>query len=281
MIVLNVASSKSISARLRDDLGISFEQLMGLGRVEPQNKSETFCMTVIGLKLSRKANGVSQLHGHVSRRMWSGLWPWRVEEEIPIGHITNGVHIPSWLSVQMRRLFDRYFPKDWMAHMGEPDVWQGIYKVDPGELWETHNLLKNQLLHFVRRRIAANCRRREEAGRAIETARQVLNPAALTIGFARRFATYKRAQLLFQDLDRIERIVYFRQHGDELRPVSRSFCRSRGQSGKQRSCRSTAGIRLIDGGPKQLRPGARVVQHAGEHREISGAASCHPFGRFH
>ncbi len=203
---------------LRDDLGISFEQLMGLGRVEPQNKSETFCMTVIGLKLSRKANGVSQLHGHVSRRMWSGLWPWRVEEEIPIGHITNGVHIPSWLSVQMRRLFDRYFPKDWMAHMGEPDVWQGIYKVDPGELWETHNLLKNQLLHFVRRRIAANCRRREEAGRAIETARQVLNPAALTIGFARRFATYKRAQLLFQDLDRIERIV-----NNQERPVQIIF----------------------------------------------------------
>lgn len=203
---------------LRDDLGISFEQLMGLGRVEPQNKSETFCMTVIGLKLSRKANGVSQLHGHVSRRMWSGLWPWRVEEEIPIGHITNGVHIPSWLSVQMRRLFDRYFPKDWMDHMGEPDVWQGIYKVDPGELWETHNLLKNQLLHFVRRRIAANCRRREETGRAIETARQVLNPAALTIGFARRFATYKRAQLLFQDLDRIERIV-----NNQERPVQIIF----------------------------------------------------------
>jgi len=85
---------------LRDELGISTEQLMGLGRVEPQNEYETFCMTVLGLKLSRRANAVSNLHGHITRRMWAHLWPWRVEEEIPIGHITNGVHIQSWLAWQ-------------------------------------------------------------------------------------------------------------------------------------------------------------------------------------
>ena len=96
---------------LRDELGISFEQLMGLGRVEPQNEHETFCMTVLGLKLSRRANAVSNLHGHVSRRMWAHLWPWRVEEEIPIGHITNGVHIPTWLAYQMMQLYDRNFAR--------------------------------------------------------------------------------------------------------------------------------------------------------------------------
>ena len=105
---------------LRDQLGISLQQLMGLGRVEPHNEGETFCMTVIGLKLSRRANAVSALHGHVSRRMWAHLWPWRVEEEIPIGHITNGVHVPSWLAWQMQQLLDRYFPPDWPERMGEP-----------------------------------------------------------------------------------------------------------------------------------------------------------------
>ncbi len=117
---------------LRDRLGISFDQLMGLGRVEPHNGGETFCMTVLALKLSRRANAVSSLHGQVSRRMWAHLWPWRVEEEIPIGHITNGVHIPSWLAWQMQQLYDRNFPVNWIKRMGEPEVWQGIHSVDPG-----------------------------------------------------------------------------------------------------------------------------------------------------
>ena len=102
---------------LRDELGISFEQLMGLGRVEPQNEHEPFCMTVLGLKLSRRANAVSNLHGHVTRRMWAHLWPWRAEEEIPIGHITNGVHIPSWLAYQMMQLYDRNFAPGWLERL--------------------------------------------------------------------------------------------------------------------------------------------------------------------
>lgn len=203
---------------LREELGISVDQLMGLGRVDPQNADETFCMTVIGLKLSRKANAVSQLHGHVSRRMWSALWPWRVEEEVPIGHITNGVHIPSWMSVQMKRLYDRYFEQDWSQRMGQPEVWQGIYDVDPGELWETHNVLKNQLIHFVRRRLANSCRRREEDDATLEKARHALDPTVLTIGFARRFATYKRARLIFQDLDRLAALI-----NDAQRPVQFVF----------------------------------------------------------
>ena len=100
---------------------------MGLGRVEPHNEGESFCMTVLGLKLSRRANAVSCLHGHVSRRMWAHLWPWRVEEEIPIGHITNGVHVPSWLAWQMLQLYDRNFPAGWLQRMGEPEAWKRIH----------------------------------------------------------------------------------------------------------------------------------------------------------
>ncbi len=203
---------------LRDDLHISFEQLMGLGRVEPQNEHESFCMTVLGLKLSRKANAVSNLHGHVSRRMWSHLWPWRVEEEVPIGHITNGVHLQSWLSWQMQQLYDRNFPVGWMNRIGEPEPWQNIHNVDPGELWETHYALKNLLLAFVRRRVSRQCRRRGESDDVVEAGRNVLDPDVLTLGFGRRFATYKRAALIFSDLDWLDKVV-----NDPERPVQIIF----------------------------------------------------------
>ena len=203
---------------LRDSLGISYEQLMGFGRVEPQNNHETFCMTVLGLKLSRRANAVSSLHGHVSRRMWSNLWPWRSEEEIPIGHITNGVHIPSWLAWQMQQLYDRHFPSGWTQRMGEPEVWKNIHSIDPGELWETHNALKNLLFEFVRRRVSRQCRRRGESDDVVDGARSLLDPNALTIGFARRFATYKRATLILSDIDRIAALA-----NDSQRPIQFIF----------------------------------------------------------
>jgi starch phosphorylase len=203
---------------LRDQLGISFDQLMGLGRVEPQNDHESFCMTVLSLKLSRRANAVSSLHGYVTRRMWAHLWPWRVEEEIPIGHITNGVHVPTWLAWQMKQLYDRKFPVDWMKHMGEPDVWQLIHEVDPGELWETHYALKSLLLAFVRRRVSRQCRRRGESDEAVEAARNILDPNALTIGFARRFATYKRADLILTDIERLVELMH-----DPRRPIQIIF----------------------------------------------------------
>jgi starch phosphorylase len=203
---------------LREKLGISYEQLMGLGRVEPQNEGEPFCMTVIGLKLSRRANAVSSLHGHVSRRMWAHLWPWRMEEEIPIGHITNGVHIPSWLAYPMAILYDKYLGTEWHRRMGEPDIWSGIYNVDPGELWETHNALKSRLLEFIRRRVSRQSRRRNEDPAIVEAARSVLDPNALTIGFARRFATYKRADLFLSNFDRMVELI-----DDPNRPVQFIF----------------------------------------------------------
>jgi starch phosphorylase len=203
---------------LRDRLGISQAQLMGLGRVEPQNEHEPFCMTVIGLKLSRRANAVSSLHGDVSRRMWAHLWPWRVEEEIPIGHITNGVHIPSWLAYPMHLLYDRVLRSDWQEWMGDAKVWQSLYNVDPGELWETHSDLKNRLLDFVRRRVGRQVRRRNEPDESIQAARSLLDPNALTIGFARRFATYKRADLFFRVLDGLAELV-----NDAQRPIQVVF----------------------------------------------------------
>ncbi len=203
---------------LRDALGISYDQLMGLGRVEPTNHEEPFCMTVLGLKLSRKANAVSALHGHVTRRMWAALWPWRSEEEIPIGHITNGVHIPSWLAWQMLQLYDRHFPADWQQRMGDPEVWRTVQEIDDGELWETHFTLKSLLLSFVRRRVSRQCRRRGESEEAVEAARTMFDPHVLTIGFARRFATYKRADLILTDLDRLAAIL-----NNPQRPVQLIF----------------------------------------------------------
>jgi starch phosphorylase len=203
---------------MRDSLGLQHDQLMALGRVEPHNHSEPFCMTVLGLKLSRRANAVSALHGIVSRKMWANLWPWKVEEEVPIGHITNGVHVPSWLSWQMLQLYDRIFPANWFRLMGGPEVWQKIHECDPGELWETHYALKNLLLQFVRRRVSRQCRRRGECDEAVEMARNVLDPNILTIGFARRFATYKRADLVLDDLDRLFGLI-----SDVDRPIQIIF----------------------------------------------------------
>ena len=203
---------------LRDQLGLSHEQLLSLGRIDPQNSEEAFSMTVIGLKMSRTANAVSQLHGAVSRRMWAHLWPWRAEEECPIGHITNGVHSQSWLAPQMAKLYDKHFPPKWMDRVGEPEVWKNIHNVDPGELWELHNTLKGMMISFVRRRLTSQCRRRGEDESSIELARGVLDTNVLTLGFARRFATYKRANLIFSDLDRIDRIL-----NDPVHPVQIVF----------------------------------------------------------
>ncbi len=203
---------------MADKLGLNHDQLMSLGRIEPNNQEESFCMTVIGLKMSRTANAVSQLHGHVSRRMWSHLWPWRVEEEIPIGHITNGVHTNSWLADQMKALCDRYFPVGWDKKYGEPESWQHIYDVDPGELWETHNALKTLLIRFVRMRLEKQSLMRSESPELIEQAKNMFDPRTLTIGFGRRFATYKRATLAFNDLDRMAEIV-----NNARRPVQFMF----------------------------------------------------------
>jgi starch phosphorylase len=197
---------------LADELGLSHDALVGLGRVDPQNPHESFCMTVLAFRLSRHANAVSSLHGIVSRRMWAGLWPWRSEEEIPIGHITNGVHVPTWLAAQMRVLYDRVLPINWYLRTGEPEVWAGFEQVTPGELWETHQSLKNRLIVYSRTRLAAQAQRRGLSDAVVEKLGQALDPEALTIGFARRFAPYKRADLIMRDMALIGKILSDAEH---------------------------------------------------------------------
>ncbi|HEY6182318.1 MAG TPA: alpha-glucan family phosphorylase [Terriglobales bacterium] len=192
---------------LRDRLGISHEKLMELGRENPGNPHEEFCMTVLGLKLSRRANAVSSLHGEVSRAMWKVLYPGKLEEEVPIGHITNGVHVPTWLAPQMFRLYDRHFGTGWQVRSSEPQIWEGIDDVDDGELWETHLNLKTRLVDFVRKRAIEQAERRGEPEETLQKLSRTLSPDALTIGFARRFATYKRANLLLADIELLASMV--------------------------------------------------------------------------
>jgi starch phosphorylase len=203
---------------LREQLGISHENLMGFGREYPTDNGELFCMTVLGLKLARRVNAVSSLHGEVSRAMWKGLYPNRPEDAVPIGHITNGVHVPSWLAPQMCRLYDRHLGVDWQHHSSWPRTWEKIEHVDDGELWETHLALKAQLIDFARRRAREQAERRKEPAETLKKLDKILSPDALTIGFARRFATYKRANLVLADIERLASMV-----NDPKRPVQFLF----------------------------------------------------------
>jgi starch phosphorylase len=203
---------------LRQSLGLSREQFMGLGRIRPEDAREALCMTVIAFKMSRYANAVSSLHGRVTRRSWQVLWPHHREDEVPVGHITNGVHVRTWLAPAMQELFSRHFGSDWLDHLPDPQMWARVENILDEELWDTHRTLKASLVKFVRREVAAQRRRdgySEDLVRAAETA---LDPDALTIGFARRFATYKRANLLFSDMARLRKLVL-----DPQRPVQLVF----------------------------------------------------------
>ena len=189
---------------LRDELGISHDQLMGLGRVEPQNEDEAFCMTVLALKMSRRANAVSSLHGQVSRAMWAQLWPERSEEEIPIGHITNGVHVPTWLAPQMRQLYDRHLGPTGRS-MGEPGFWEAIEHVDAANCGRRTRRSRSRLIDFARRRAAQSAERAASRGADRRGCDDRSSLDALTIGFARRFATYKRADLILHDIELLPR----------------------------------------------------------------------------
>ncbi|MCG3172455.1 MAG: Glycogen phosphorylase [Myxococcota bacterium] len=196
---------------MREQLGLTQREFMALGRVNPLNDNETFCMTVLALKGSVKRNGVSHLHGRVSRKMWNGLFPDRPEDEVPIGHITNGVHVLSWLAPPMNQLLQRYTQREWEKHMCFPDAWSGIERINDQELWETHTILRHRLIEYVRRRIRETALGRGDRQTA-EGAVSLLNPNILTIGFARRFATYKRAWLLFHERERLLRLLADAKH---------------------------------------------------------------------
>ncbi len=186
---------------LRESLGLDEQQLMGLGRVNTSDAGETFCMTVLALKACHRANAVSSLHGQVSRAMWNPLYPERSEDRVPIGHITNGVHVSTWLAPQMRQVYDRHLGPNWSSRASDATLWDKIDAIDDGELWETHQTQKVQLIDIVRRRTSRQAERRSESADTVLQMRRALSFDALTIGFARRFATYKRANLILRDID--------------------------------------------------------------------------------
>lgn len=188
--------------------------LLGFGRVNPEDEREGFGLTVLALKTAGSANGVSELHGHVSRKMWQELYRNYPEDEIPIGHVTNGIHGGSWVSPDMASLFDRYLGPRWLEAVGDQNIWDLLEGIPDTELWRTHERNRERLVSWARRSRAESLRRRGAPPSEIKRAEEVLDPEAITIGFARRFATYKRATLILRDMDRLRAIL-----GNKSTPV--------------------------------------------------------------
>ncbi|MFM2154061.1 MAG: Maltodextrin phosphorylase, partial [Pseudomonadota bacterium] len=199
-------------------LGLTRDAFLGLGRETPSDHEEHFCMTVLALKLAAKANGVAKLHGEVSRQMWKRVFPEVPTHEVPIGSVTNGVHQRSFLSPDMRRLFDSHLGPKWVSDPDDPATWERLDRVPPEELWRAHERGRERVVAFARRRLAAQLQRRGAGAREVAAAAEVLDPKALTIGFARRFATYKRAALITRDAERLSRLL-----NDADRPVQILF----------------------------------------------------------
>jgi len=189
-------------APVRKRLGLTADELLAFGRVNPDDEHETFCMTVCAIKLARHTNAVSSLHGHVSRRMWKRLWPDRRELEVPIGHVTNGVHVATWLAPELAEVYGRNLARAGIDPAHAEAARSELMVVDEDVLWTTKQQLKARLLQFVRDRVAARYARL-----GISEAVPELHPDALTIGLARRFALYKRALLPFQDLERARELL--------------------------------------------------------------------------
>jgi glycogen phosphorylase len=198
---------KDYLAQYTKELGINFKVLLGYGRLDPRNEEEPFGMTTLALRLSAHTNGVSRLHGLVSRSMWQKVWSHHPVEDIPIDHITNGIHVPTWISEDMARLLDRYLGPNWSEDPDCERLWDQVEQIPDTELWRTHERCREHLVGFTRRRLAKQLKNRGASTAEIQAGSEVLTPDALTIGFARRFATYKRATLLFRDTDRLDSII--------------------------------------------------------------------------
>ena len=199
------------------ELGLTRDEFLDLGRHE-EEWGTSFNMTVLALKMSGLANGVSKLHGEISRKMWQSVWPERPEADVPITHVTNGIHVPTWLPMEMHQLFRRYLGPDWVEKHDDPAIWERLNDVPDDELWALHMSLKRKMVGYFQEL----ARRRWIDGTndptQVMTSGTFLDPEALTIGFARRFATYKRAMLVFRDVERLERIAL-----DIHRPVQFVF----------------------------------------------------------
>jgi starch phosphorylase len=183
-----------------------------MGRQNPADSHEPFCMTVLAIKLSTYSNGVSKLHGDVARDMWKTIWTGLSEEEVPITSITNGVHVPFWISRDLATLYDRYMGPGWTLNANDGDVWKRIDDIPDTELWRTHERRRERLVGFARRRLLTQLTNRGVPQGEVLASSEALDPEVLTIGFARRVATYKRTNLLLMDPDRLKRLLLNPEH---------------------------------------------------------------------
>ncbi|WP_239651559.1 alpha-glucan family phosphorylase [Neosynechococcus sphagnicola] len=199
-------------------LKLSREQFLALGARRLGDPWEPFGMTVLALRLCRAANGVSELHGQVSRKMWNILYPERTVDQVPIGHITNGVHARTWIAPLISDLFNQYLGEDWITRLADPQTWTKVDEIPNADLWYRHQILKERLIAFTRARVKQVRQYRGEDHDLIHAVDHLLDPAVLTIGFARRFSPYKRGDLLLRDADRALKIF-----GNSTRPVQIIF----------------------------------------------------------
>ena len=188
-------------------LGLTREEFLNLGARRFGDPWEPFSLTVLALRMTRQANGVSDRHGQVSRQMWQILYPDKTESQVPIGHITNGVHARSWTAPLMADLYSQHLGQDWSLHLSDPELWSKIDTLPDRELWHCHCILKERLIAYTRSRVLASRLARKEAADDIAAVERLLDPDVLTLGFARRFSPYKRGALLFKDLQRAIRIL--------------------------------------------------------------------------
>ena len=193
-------------------LGISWDELIGMGRQNPDDHNERFCMSTFACNTCQDVNGVSKLHGWVSQKMFSPLWKGYFPEENHVGYVTNGVHFPTWAATEWRKIYDKYFDKNFMNDQSNEEIWHAINNVPDEEVWSTRMALKQKLVNYIREKFTENWLRNQGDPARVVSLLQRINPNALMIGFCRRFATYKRAHLLFTDVDRLAKIVNDPEH---------------------------------------------------------------------
>ncbi len=193
-------------------LGISWDEFIGMGRENPNNHDERFCMSVFACNTCQEVNGVSRLHGWVSQKMFAPIWKGYYPEENHVGYVTNGVHLPTWTATEWRKLYDKYFDPSFMSDQSNEKIWHGIYNVDDEEIWNTRMALKNKLVRFIREMFTETWLKNQGDPSRVVSLLERINPNALMIGFCRRFATYKRAHLLFTDIERLSKIVNDPEH---------------------------------------------------------------------
>ena len=193
-------------------LGISWDEFIGMGRENPNNHDERFCMSVFACNTCQEVNGVSRLHGWVSQKMFAPIWKGYYPEENHVGYVTNGVHLPTWTATEWRKLYDKYFDPSFMSDQSNEKIWHAIYNVDDEEIWNTRMALKNKLVRFIREMFTETWLKNQGDPSRVVSLLERINPNALMIGFCRRFATYKRAHLLFTDIERLSKIVNDPEH---------------------------------------------------------------------